>query len=154
VLDRARDSDSLAGPHGRGHTVVRQLAVYPENDGPRRRLVEVEDEHRANERLASLDHSLEADRFTLLHIPDSLAARALEPGVDELDVDIGYAERLGAAVSAGKVQPEGPQRGLLRVTDEPLLPVVDQHRPVAEALHRRHVVGDEHDRLAEVAPGP
>ena len=37
---------------------------------------------------------------------------------------------------------------LLGVADVAELAVVEQHRPVAVALHRGHVVGDEHDRPA------
>ena len=42
-------------------------------------------------------------------------------------------------------------RGLARVAEVAHLAVVDQHRPVAQALDRRHVVRDEHERLARAA---
>ena len=94
------------------------------------------------------------DRFAVGDRDDPRARGILEPGVDDVGVAVVGAPVIVAAL-VGKLMNGAPEvqrvvavRHIRRVADRHHAALLEQHRAVAEALDRAHVVRHEEDRAA------
>ena len=97
--------------------------------------------------------ALKTHRIALVVDGPALAGAVLDPGLDDAGAAPSPdAARLAASVRlATEVQLEVAVGDLVGLAQRDHLAALEQHRAVAEAVDRAHVVGDEHDRPARIA---
>ena len=126
-----------------GHEHVLQLRVHERHR-----------EDRVDDLLGELHTRLEGALHALGEGRVARAVLVLHPGLHHARLAGAAAARalaLGVAQLAAEVQLQVLVGHLARPPDRDDLALLDQHRAVAEAVDRGHVVGHEHDRLALLA---